>query len=115
LRLSGVPFSRRQGQAPMLGMVPRVDDRAEWKPSTALHRALASSLARNLAQWKTRRIELALLGLWIGFFFLVNAFVRALNTITVPILDMPLGIYMAIQGSLVVFIVLLFRFIKQQT
>jgi putative solute:sodium symporter small subunit len=37
-----------------------------------------------------------------------------LNTITIPILNFPLGFYMAAQGSLIVFVVMLFMFAKQQ-
>ena len=41
-------------------------------------------------------------------------FVKPLNTITIPILNFPLGFYMAAQGSLIVFVVMLFLFAKQQ-
>ena len=35
-------------------------------------------------------------------------------TITIPFLGFPLGFYMAAQGSLIVFVVMLFVFAKQQ-
>jgi putative solute:sodium symporter small subunit len=41
-------------------------------------------------------------------------FVKPLNKIVIPILDFPLGFYMAAQGSLIVFVVMLFVFAKQQ-
>ena len=41
-------------------------------------------------------------------------FVIPLNKITIPILNFPLGFYMAAQGSLIVFVVMLFMFAKQQ-
>ena len=41
-------------------------------------------------------------------------FVNFLNQFTVPILKFPLGFYMAAQGSLIVFVVMLFVFAKQQ-
>ena len=41
-------------------------------------------------------------------------FVVPLNKIVIPILDFPLGFYMAAQGSLIVFVVMLFMFAKQQ-
>jgi putative solute:sodium symporter small subunit len=41
-------------------------------------------------------------------------FVNVLNQFTVPILKFPLGFYMAAQGSLIVFVVMLFMFAKQQ-
>jgi putative solute:sodium symporter small subunit len=41
-------------------------------------------------------------------------FVHVLNKVTIPILGFPLGFYMAAQGSLIVFVVQLFLFAKQQ-
>ena len=41
-------------------------------------------------------------------------FVNQLNTVNVPILGFPLGFYMAAQGSLVVFVAMLFIFARQQ-
>ena len=39
-------------------------------------------------------------------------FVVPLNKIVIPILGFPLGFYMAAQGSLIVFVVMLFMFAK---
>jgi putative solute:sodium symporter small subunit len=41
-------------------------------------------------------------------------FVVPLNKIIIPILGFPLGFYMAAQGSLIVFVVMLFMFARQQ-
>jgi putative solute:sodium symporter small subunit len=41
-------------------------------------------------------------------------FVVPMNKIVIPILGFPLGFYMAAQGSLIVFVVMLFVFAKQQ-
>ena len=54
------------------------------------------------------------LGVWFFFGYVVHMFVIPLNTITVPFLGFPLGFYMAAQGSLIAFVVLLFVFAKQQ-
>jgi putative solute:sodium symporter small subunit len=54
------------------------------------------------------------LGVWFLFGYVVHMFVNQLNTITVPFLGFPLGFYMAAQGSLIVFVVMLFLFAKQQ-
>ncbi len=48
------------------------------------------------------------------FGYIVHMFVKPLNTIVIPVLDFPLGFYMAAQGSLIVFVVMLFAFAKQQ-
>ena len=51
---------------------------------------------------------------WIGFFFFVNAFVTSLNKITVPLIELPLGLYLAAQGSVIIFFVLLYLFCRQR-
>lgn len=52
--------------------------------------------------------------IWVIFGYVVHMFVNVLNEFTVPILNFPLGFYMAAQGSLIVFVVMLFVFAKQQ-
>jgi putative solute:sodium symporter small subunit len=81
-----------------------------WPLSEAARGIALSGLSP--ASWKAHKVELILLGLWLVFFLFVNAFVRALNTITVPLLEMPLGLYLAIQGALILFAALLFRFTR---
>jgi len=49
-----------------------------------------------------------MLFLWVVFSFGVHFFVRDLNTI--QFLGFPLGFYMAAQGSLIVFVIMLFWF-----
>jgi putative solute:sodium symporter small subunit len=67
------------------------------------------------AHWrKTSRLMFAHLGVWFFFGFVIHMFVVPLNKITIPILNFPLGFYMAAQGSLIVFVVMLFMFAKQQ-
>jgi putative solute:sodium symporter small subunit len=62
-------------------------------------------------QWaRTKNLMLVMLGLWIFYFLAVHIFITTLNKVTVPILDLPLGYYLAVQGSLVVFLVTLFGF-----
>jgi putative solute:sodium symporter small subunit len=67
------------------------------------------------AHWaKTSRLMYTHLGVWFFFGFIIHMFVVPLNKITIPILNFPLGFYMAAQGSLIVFVVMLFMFAKQQ-
>jgi putative solute:sodium symporter small subunit len=54
------------------------------------------------------------LGIWFFFGYIIHMFVHLLNKVTIPILGFPLGFYMAAQGSLIVFVVQLFVFAKQQ-
>ena len=51
-----------------------------------------------------------MLGLWMTYFLLVNWFVHSLNKIAVPVLGIPLGTYLTIQGAAIVFAVALFCF-----
>jgi putative solute:sodium symporter small subunit len=55
---------------------------------------------------------LVMFGLWLTFFFVIHTFVRSLNKITVPVLDLPLGIYMPVQAAIIVFLVSLFWFAR---
>ena len=57
---------------------------------------------------------LAHLVVWFFFGYIIHMFVTPLNQFTVPILGFPLGFYMAAQGSLIVFVVMLFVFARQQ-
>jgi putative solute:sodium symporter small subunit len=70
--------------------------------------------ADQYAPWVKSRTMLMLLASWGIFSFGVQTFVRSLNKITVPVLEMPLGMYLAVQGSLIVFAILLFWFAKRR-
>jgi len=69
---------------------------------------------RRYAPWMKSRAMLTLLTSWAMFSFAVQMFVRPLNKITVPVLDMPLGMYLAVQGSIIVFAILLFWFARRE-
>lgn len=65
------------------------------------------------AHWgKTRTLMFTMLGLWAFFSFIIHFFVSSLNSVV--ILGFPLGFYMASQGSLIVFVVMLFWFARRQ-
>ena len=70
---------------------------------------------REEAHWrKTTRLMLTHLGIWFFFGYIIHMFVVPLNKIVIPILGFPLGFYMAAQGSLVAFVVMLFIFANRQ-
>jgi putative solute:sodium symporter small subunit len=50
--------------------------------------------------------------LWVFFSFVIHFFVNQLNSIV--FLGFPLGFYMAAQGSLIAFVIMLFLFAKRQ-
>jgi putative solute:sodium symporter small subunit len=67
------------------------------------------------AHWKrTSNLMFKHLAAWVFFGYIVHMFVVPLNAIKIPILGFPLGFYMAAQGSLIAFVVMLFMFAKQQ-
>jgi putative solute:sodium symporter small subunit len=75
----------------------------------------AMAETKEEAHWrKTTNLMLIHLGVWFFFGFIIHMFVYTLNKVTIPILGFPLGFYMAAQGSLIVFVVQLFLFAKQQ-
>jgi putative solute:sodium symporter small subunit len=78
-------------------------DAVEW-----LHPAL-----RAKDQWsRTKNLLLVMLGPWILYFVVIHVFITALNKVSV--LGFPLGFYLAVQGSLIAFAVMLFWFGRQQ-
>lgn len=76
-------------------------------------RLMASS--NDEAHWAaTTRLMWIHIGLWVFFGYIIHMFVVPLNKIVIPVLNFPLGFYMAAQGSLIAFVVMLFVFAKQQ-
>ena len=70
---------------------------------------------KDAEHWrKTTNLMWTHLGIWFFFGYIIHMFVAPLNKIVIPILGFPLGFYMAAQGSLIVFVVILFLFAKQQ-
>jgi putative solute:sodium symporter small subunit len=77
--------------------------------------ATSGTSANDQAHWKkTTRLMFMHLGVWLFFGYIIHMFVNVLNKVTIPVLGFPLGFYMAAQGSLIVFVVMLFVFAKQQ-
>ncbi len=61
---------------------------------------------------RTRALMWTTLAIWFFFSFVIHFFVTSLNQIV--ILGFPLGFYMAAQGSLIAFVILLFWFAYRQ-
>ena len=67
------------------------------------------------AHWnRTKSLMFKFLAAWLFFGYLIHFFVVPLNAIKIPILGFPLGFYMAAQGSLIAFVVMLFLVAKKQ-
>jgi putative solute:sodium symporter small subunit len=67
----------------------------------------------RVSYWnKTKGLMYVMLALWVFFGYVIHFFVDALNNIV--ILGFPLGFYMASQGSLIAFVIMLFWFARRQ-
>src|SRR5688500_8109322 len=65
----------------------------------------------RVSYWnKTKSLMYVMLALWFFFGFVVHMFVVPLNNIVIPIFGFRLGFYMASQGSLIAFVIMLFWF-----
>ncbi|HCX86662.1 MAG TPA: DUF4212 domain-containing protein [Gammaproteobacteria bacterium] len=65
------------------------------------------------AHWaKTKGLMITTLIIWFIFSYLIHWFADSLNAVS--FLGFPLGFYMAAQGSLVIFVVLIFWFARRQ-
>ena len=70
----------------------------------------------TISQWthwpRFKNLMMVLFGTWLVFFFVTNAFIKTLNKIVVPVLELPLGFYMPMQAAMIVFAVTLFWFAR---
>ena len=72
-----------------------------------------ASMSQKEMHWnRTRNLMIAHIAVWFIFSFVVHWFAPQLNKVSM--FGWPLGFYMAAQGSLIVFVVQLFVFAKQQ-
>jgi putative solute:sodium symporter small subunit len=73
----------------------------------------ATISSQQTEHWRaTRRLMIIHLTIWFIFSFAIHWFAPQLNRVS--FMDFPLGYYMAAQGSLIVFVVQLFVFVRQQ-
>jgi putative solute:sodium symporter small subunit len=60
-------------------------------------------LERHFGIRRLKRGMLTMLAAWFGLFVIISLWARALNKVMVPLLDMPLGIFLVAQGTVIVF------------
>jgi putative solute:sodium symporter small subunit len=90
-------------------------ERKEKMLNQLFHDELSQAVinVQNSPHWaRAKKLLAVMLGLWMTYFLLVNWFVHSLNKIAVPVLGIPLGYYLAVQGAAIVFAVALFRFAR---
>lgn len=67
--------------------------------------------AKQRAYWRRNvLLTLVLLFLWFAVTFVVSFFARELNTLTV--MGFPVGFYMGAQGTLIVYVVIIFAYAR---
>jgi putative solute:sodium symporter small subunit len=69
---------------------------------------------RGVRRSRMRSLILKYLVAWLLFGLAVTVFVAPLNHLKLPLLGFPLGIYLAAQGALIMFVVMLFTFAQQR-
>lgn len=70
-------------------------------------------MSQNEAHWnKTKGLMYCTLALWFFFSFVIHFFVKGLNSIVIG--GFPLGFYMASQGSLIAFVIIIFYYANTQ-
>jgi uncharacterized membrane protein len=52
---------------------------------------------------RLKRAMIAMLAAWLGYFVLISMSVRTLNKVTVPLLNMQLGLFLVAQGTAIIF------------
>ena len=68
-----------------------------------------SDTSQRINHWRrTKRLMIITLTLWFIFSFVVHWFANTLNAVS--FLGFPLGYYMSVQGSEIIFVVILFWF-----
>ena len=69
-------------------------------------------LEQELGVRRLRRGMITMLTAWLGYFIIISMWARALNRVTVPVLDVPLGVFLAAQGTAVIFCAALVLMVK---
>ena len=72
---------------------------------------LAARLDRHFGA-RLKRAMLAMLAAWLGYFAIISLTARMLNKIAVPLLGAPLGFFLVVQGTLVIFFAALTLLVK---
>ena len=67
------------------------------------HRVALETLKSNV---------LTMLGIWIAYFLVINFFIQQLDRVIVPVVEMPLGVLLVIQGGVLLFIAALYVLVR---
>ena len=73
-----------------------------------------SDLKKQLQLHRLKNLLLVTLAGWVSYFLGINLAILKLNRIIVPVVNLPLGFYLAVQGSIVMFVIFLFWFARYE-
>src|SRR5262245_64254478 len=88
------------------------DSRADDRLANWLERL--DEARKHLPWLALKNLVLVMLAFWIVYFAAIHMYVGTLNKIDVPLLELPLGVCLAIQGAVIVFAVALYMFTKKR-
>ena len=74
--------------------------------SMAMWAIMTTPMQRLERHFGVRRLKRAMLGMlaaWLGYFAIISMCARALNKVMVPLIDIPLGVFLVAQGTAVIF------------
>lgn len=74
--------------------------------SMAMWAIMTTPMQRLERHFGVRRLKRAMLGMlaaWLGYFAIISMWARALNKVMVPLIDIPLGVFLVAQGTAVIF------------
>jgi uncharacterized membrane protein len=83
--------------------------------SMAMWATMTTPLLRLERQFGIRRLRrgiVTMLAAWLGYFAVISMWARALNKVTVPVLEIPLGMALVAQGTVVIFCAALVLLVK---
>lgn len=60
-------------------------------------------LERHFGIRRLKRAMLTMFAVWIGYFIVISMWSHKLNKVVVPVLDMPLGVLLVINGTAITF------------
>ncbi len=74
--------------------------------SMAMWAIMTAPMLRLERHFGVRRFKRAIIGMlaaWLGYFVIISMWARALNKVTVPVLDIPLAVFLVAQGTALIF------------
>jgi len=82
------------------------------RPKRARTLRISLEKEHRVALQTLKNSVLTMLGIWIAYFLVINFFIQQLDRIVIPLIDLPLGIFLVIQGGLLLFVAALYLLVR---